>query len=302
MQTTKRYVVVGFLVIAVLIAGCTGGGDEEPVDDMNTTQQVAVTQQDGLTLTFQSVQQTYNEGEPVVLELGMENTGQKMANGIQTELYGADFIAQEPPQFAGKSSLRPVDTPSNQPGESTTVTWQISNPVNLDSGFSETFPANVRVKYNYQTTATASFTAVSGRDYSGSGSPITTRTTAGPLTVDVNMDSPTPIYPGDGSRTEISVPLVITNQGDGDVADINGEPRPVHILNAEFPNTDRASLDCPPTVNLYDNTRRIICTASMPSDVFEQEFMVQFDLGYDYFETQQTTFAVQGIEGDQSAR
>lgn len=297
--TTKKYVAVALLLVVVLSAGCVGGGDDTE-DDMNQTERVSVTQNDGLTLTFQSLQPTYTEGEPVVLELGMENTGQKMANGIQKKLFGADFIAQVAPQFPGKPSLRPVDQAANKPGEKTTVTWQINNPVNLDAGFTETFPANVRVTYNYQTTATASFTAVSGKDYSGDGSVVTTRTTAGPIGVEVDMTSPTPVYPSGGSNTEVSVPLVLTNRGDGEVANLNGDPQPIHILDAEFPNTDRATLSCPPTVSLFDGTRRIICTAQLPTDVFEQQFMIRLDLGYDYFETQKTSFQVRGLEGDQS--
>lgn len=297
--TAKKYLAVTFLILTVLIAGCVGGEEEEPT---NETEQVAVTQNDGLTLSLHSQRPTYAEGEPVVLELQMENTGQKMANGIETALFGADFIAQVPPQFPGKQGLRPVDTQANEEGEQTTVTWQINNPVNLDNGFTETFPANVRVNYNYQTTATASFTLVSGKDYSGSGTPVTTTTSAGPLDVVMDMESPRPIYPSGGDTTEISVPLEITNKGDGKVADMNGDPQPVNIMNAEFPNTDRASIDCPPTVSLFDKTRRTICTAHVPSDVFEQEFMVRFDLAYDYFETDRTTFDVRGLEGDQSAR
>jgi hypothetical protein len=286
----------------VLLAGCTSGGSDVG-DDTNATDRVSVTQDDGLTLTFRSVKDTYGEGEPVVLELGVENTGQKPANGIEKALYGADFIAQKQPQFQGKSSLRPVDQSSNQPGEKTTVTWRITNPVNLDTGFTQTFPANVRVKYNYQTTATASFTAVAGNDHDESdSSPVTTRTTAGPLGVTVDIQTPTPVYASDGEHSSVNIPVVITNRGDGRVAGLNGDARNIQITQAAFPNTDAASLNCPETVSLYNGERHVPCTAQVPADVFEQQFTMQIDLAYDYFETQSTTFDVRGLEGDQSGR
>lgn len=303
----SRYVLIGFLVVAVALAGCLdifgGGSTEEPVDDTEneTVQRVSVTQNDGLTLRFQSFSQQYSEGEPIVLELTLENTGQRVAEQIEKELFGASFIAGAQPQFPGQTMLRGVDQGNNRDGESTVIQWQVPNPVDLELGTTETFPAGARVKYNYETTARGSFTIVSSREFEGSGSPITTQTTAGPLSVSIELDSPKPVFQGATGTTQLSVPVRVTNIGDGKVADINGEPQPIHVIRAEFPNTDRASLECPPTISLFDGTRRVICTATVPTDVFEQQIAIRLDLSYDYFETQKTSFSVEGAEGDLSS-
>lgn len=292
-------VLITCLIAAVLLSGClSGGGDTDPG---NETERATVTPDDGLTLSFRSYTDLYSEGEAIVLELDLENTGQARAEEIDVRLFGASFIAGEEPQFPGNQNLRGVDLSDDEPGEQTTVTWQIRNPVDLENGMTEAFPAGVRIRYTYGTTARAAFTIVPGNSFQGNDAPITTDTSAGPIDVDIDISSPKPVYSGGDSTATISVPIRFTNRGDGRVADIHGNPQPIHILRAEFPNSDRATLECPPTVSLFDGTRRIICTAEVPANVFEEQLSVRLELGYDYFERVDTTFRVRGLPGDQSA-
>ncbi len=290
---STRSVLVLVLVAAVLVAGCVESEEEpEPVDD---EEQVTMTQHDGLSLAFRSYDEVYPEGDPVILELALENTGERRAENIEARLFGADFIAGKPPQFSGTSSLRGVDVDENRAGEDTTITWELENPVSLSAGNTETFPAGVRVRYNYETAAQASLTIVDEDQFDGNESQITPRVTAGPVSIAFDITSPQPVYSEEGQDTvEIPVPVRVTNDGDGEVADINGDPRPIQVVEASFPDSDSATLDCPPTVSLFDGTRRMMCTAHVPADVFERELRIQLRLTYDYFETQRTTFSVQG--------
>lgn len=301
MRTTQKQVLVALLVITVLVAGCVGGGSEEE-PDTNQTERVSVTQNDGLTALFSSRKDTYREGEPIEFELVLENTGERMANGITTQLTGASFIAGVEPQFPGRPSLQPVDRSENKAGEDTRVRWQIANPVNLERGFVESYPAKAWINYNYQTRARGAFTAVSGKDFDGESSPITTQTSAGPLSVDIEMESPTPVYPSDNQQTEIPVSVKVVDRGDGAVENLNGDQQPIHVQTAEFPNTDKAALECPPTISLFDGEGRLSCTAYLPSDVIEEQFTMQIVFAYSYLETQELSFQIEGLEGDQSSR
>lgn len=295
----KRVHLVTILIVTLIFAGCTTSEQEQP--DINGTQ-IQVTQDDGLTLDFGSIASTYREGEQIVLELNAKNTGQKPAQNIQTRLFGASFIAGTQPTFPGQTILDGVDRSKNQPGQQTTVTWQIPNPVDLDAGDSDDYTAGVRVLYGYQTTARGTFTLVPQQNFDGNQAPIATRTTAGPLGVDIQVSSPKPIPRTNQETVKEPIAIQIRNNGDGRVADIRGDPLEVQVLNAEFPNTDKATITCPPSVRLYDNTGVIRCTARLPTDVYRQQMTLKLDLGYYYFEEQDTTIRIEGMPGDQSMR
>ncbi len=280
------------LLVAVLLAGCVGGGETEPVNDTET---VSVTQTEGLSMDFYPYDRVFAEGNPVILELNLENTGEGRAENIETALFGAGFVAGQPPAYAGDTRLRGVNLDENRAGADTVVGWEIDNPVSLSQGVRETYTAGVRVSYDYQTTADASLTLVSEQNFDGDDAPVTTSTTAGPLGVEFDITSPEPVYSEEEEETtEISVPVRIQNLGSGEVADLDRQSRPVHVMYAEFPETDAATLDCPPTVRLFDDYATLRCTATVPTDVFERDLRMELHMEYSYFQREQTAFDIEG--------
>lgn len=298
----NRYLPVLSLLLLILLAGCTSpfGNGETAANE--TDQQLRITQNDGISMSFQSLQPSYIEGEELVFQLDMQNTGERTASSIQKELFGASFIAGADPYFSGKSRLVGVDKGTERSGEETSVVWRFSNPVNLEAGVPQTFPAGVRVSYDYATRARASFTIVPRSSFTGDSSPVTTQNTAGPLQVAVDVESPKPIFRSDTGTTQTSIPVEITDVGDGTVANIDGQRQDVQIVSAEFLNAVDASLDCPDTVQLFDGSRRFICSADLPSDVFRQQLTMEMSIAYPYFELQETSFDVEGLDGNQAAR
>lgn len=288
----SRHVLVLCMMAAIVLAGCTGGETDDP---NNETDQVSVTQQEGLTMAFWSYEEAYLEGDPIMLELELENTAEGQAENIETALFGADFVAGEEPRITGSSSLDGVDLSDNEEGEDTTITWEIENPVTLPEGRTDTFRAGVRVGYEYETTTEARITLVSEDNLEGNETPVTPTTTAGPLDVAIDINSPQPVDASDGQdMAELFIPIQVTNSGSGEVADLWGDPQPIHVMEAEFPDSDDAVLDCPPTVSLFDGTRRMDCTATVPADVFERQLRMNLQFQYDYFDIQETSFSIQG--------
>lgn len=301
MSERTRYVLAGMLVATILVAGCLGS-DDDPAPVNNTTQQVSPTMDDGVTTSFSSVSSVYTEGEPIVLELDLENTGERRATNIRHRLYGASFVARQDPAFAGKDSLRGVHVGQNQEGESTQVRWQIDNPVDRESGVTtDPIPAGVRVKYNYRTKASATFTVVPEQRFDGESSPVQTERTAGPIDVAIDLETPKDIWQQDSGASEFHIPIEITNVGDGQVANLNQEYQDVQILDAGFAHAQNAEVDCQQSsVMLFEGTRRFTCNARVPSDVFQQQLTFELELAYSYFEQDETSFRVEGLDGDHS--
>lgn len=301
----SRHVPMLVLLAALVVAGCTSplGGDTGDDDEPD----FRITQNDGLSLSFRSLSQTYLEDGQIVLELTLQNTGQKEASGIQTELYGASFLIGTSPDRTPRSTLAGVDRAAEQEGQTTSAIWRILNPVDLDQGDTQPFPAGVRVLYDYATTATGAFRVVPREGFEGGSSRITTENTAGPVKATFTIDSPMPVSSPTGDTVEVSIPVTVRNTGDGTVAsNIDGDTGEIW-MNMSFPNAgDLANVtDCGGssgvhTFQLFDGQRDIICTASITEDVFDTQLTMAADLNYTYFETQETTFRIEGLGGDQS--
>lgn len=293
------------LVATVAVTGCTAlptGGDDD--DD---EQSVRITQNDGLSLAFQSLSDSYLEDGQIVLELTLENTGQREATDIRTELYGASFLINTAPDNVPSSTLSGVDKAAQQSGDSTTAIWRVANPVNLGEGGTQSFPAGVRVLYNYETSASGSFRVVPRRGFEGSSQRITTDNTAGPVQAQFDIDSPKPVSSPSGTAVDVTIPVTVRNRGSGTVAsDLDGTAGSVS-MNVSFQSAGNLAniTDCGGSsgvysARLFDGSRDVICTASITEDVFDTQLTLQADLNYTYFETQETTFRIEGLAGDQT--
>lgn len=304
----RRKTLAVLLVAAVAVTGCTAlpTGDDGD-EDQN---QVRITQNDGLSIAFQSLSDSYLEDGQIVLELTLENTGQRVAENIRAELYGASFLVGTDCSTAGtcpRSSLDGVDKSAQQPGDTTSGVWRVRNPVDLGEGETRSFPAGVRVLYDYETIASGAFRVVPRRGFEGSSQPITTDNTAGPVQARFRIDSPMPVSSPSGNTVDVSIPVRIRNVGPGTVAsDLDGNAGQVS-MNLTFPNAGNVAnvTDCGGSsgtysARLFDGRRDVICTASIQEDVFDTQLTLEADLSYSYFETQETTFRIEGLAGDQT--
>lgn len=304
----RKHISALFLLASIALAGCTalpGGGDGG--DEQDGFQ---MTQSDGLTAQFRTLSTTYAEDGQIVLELSLQNTGQADATNIRTELYGASFLVGESPSSAASSSLDPVDEAAEQPGERTTARWNIRNPVDLAQGDTQDYPAGVRTLYNYSTTSTGSFRVVPREGFEGGSQQISTDNSAGPLFASFKIDSPKPVSRPEGDRVSVSIPVLVRNVGDGTVAQhdsLSGTEGDVH-MNVSFPNAGSVANieECgggstsAHSFRLFDGQREVICTASISTDVFDTQLNIEATFDYSYFETDETSFTIEGMAGDQS--
>ncbi|MFB6294249.1 MAG: hypothetical protein ABEI97_00670 [Candidatus Nanohaloarchaea archaeon] len=300
----NRHVFALALVASILLAGCTalpgqGGGDEE--DEAET--RYRITQNDGLSVSFQSLQPTYFDDGPITLDLSLQNTGQASADDIKAKLYGASFLAGIGISPA-RRTLQGVDKAAQQAGgiATATQTFQADNhSVNLRQGQTQSFPAGVRVMYDYSTNASASFSVVPRRDFTGGSALVTTDNTAGPVKASIKVQSPKPVSAsGSGGTVTVSIPIQVRNVGGGQVVSgIDGSRGDVG-LNVGFPRASSSTASitgCSPSSFQFPrgaSQRRVVCTAEISQDVFDTQLTLQADLDYTYFETQETSFSIEG--------
>lgn len=191
----RRHIAVAVLLVVTALSGCVAlpsDGDDGPSLD--------ITQTDGLSTTFESLSPTYREGEDIALRLTLKNTGEATARDMVAELFGPLFLNTDTcgdlRRGAG-SRLQGVDRAAQQEGGTTAVEWTCTNPVDLPAGDTRDVEAGAVVVYRYSSTARTSFRVVPRATFTGTSSPVTTDTSAGPLSADVGLSSPVTITPPD---------------------------------------------------------------------------------------------------------
>ncbi|MDY6776776.1 MAG: hypothetical protein SVQ76_01560 [Candidatus Nanohaloarchaea archaeon] len=289
------------VVVALAVSGCTalpgGGGGEQQ-------NQVSITSDNGLSLNFRSLSSQYLTGDQVVLQLGVENTGQATATNVKADLTGASWLTDEavsesgPLSQAGQNgaSLEGVDKATGTAGQSTSITWSIdTSKINfgLPQGASDNFRAISEVHYNYETNARASFTAKPRRDIQGQGTSVKTTNTAGPVRAEIDMT--TPVTGG-----TITVPVTITEVGPGNVADATGSTRNAQVKLSTARIVGGHSLSCQgKSYSLFDGQRRVICSVNLGDVTSTTDFTIRLTLSYPYYVTDQASFTMVGTAGTQ---
>ncbi|MCJ7478679.1 MAG: hypothetical protein MUP63_00685 [Candidatus Nanohaloarchaeota archaeon QJJ-7] len=279
-----RYYSIALIIISISLAGCTSipGQDDTSEEPQRSFE---FTPKDGLTVSFSSLKSRYQNGEQMILEAEIENTGQATAENIEAQLFGASFISGN--EYVG--TLQGVDRAAEQPGERALPEWTPTADASLVSGGERSFDAGVEVSYKYSTTVAAPFTIVPREDFNGGNSEVSADNSASPVHASVDMTTPKPVI-GDGG-VEISVPVTIQNIGEGEVDSVN--------IDASLPNSDASVSRCGGDVPLYDDRREVICHVSLPSDLVvpETTLNLKMELGYTYTETTATTFKVEELPG-----
>lgn len=305
-----RTLFVFCVVAAVGLAGCTAPGQgNQQEDEVETT--FRITQNNGITISFQSLQQKYFEDGQIVLDFSVQNTGQSQITNLTARLFGASFLAGERLQLS-RTRLQGVDQAAKQPGAIATATFQKQNPVDLRQGETQSYPVGVRVMYDYNTSASAAFRVVPRDQFEGRSELVTTDNTAAPVKAGVSVQSPKPVSARSGAdNTSVSVPVVIRNVGGGKVVQNIAGDRGQVAVDVSFP------LASPSTAKITDcggsgsgetrvsfprgsTQRRIVCTAVISGDVFDTQLTIDVGLDYTYFQAVDTTFQVEGLSGDQT--
>ncbi len=191
-----RTLALMLLVAAVATAGCTSlfGGDGEDGPD------VRITEDDGLSTTLTSLSSTYREGEDIGLRLAVANTGEAPARDITARLFGPLFLNVDTCGDMYRdvaSRLTGVDRAAAQDGQETAVEWTCTNPVDLPAGETQDVRAGAVVAYRYNTTASASFRVVPRETFTGTSSPVSTDSSAAPVSAEIDLSSPVTLTPPD---------------------------------------------------------------------------------------------------------
>lgn len=255
------------LGLAVLVAGCTL---QPPSDDGGD---ITLTPSDGLTATLEPSASSIVDGDSMVVELALQNTGGSTARVTAATLFGAAA-------FNGCVATRALDDPivlnpaipaADQIGGQTRLQWSCDSvSTTLGSGESDSFPVGAEFTYGYNTTARTSFTVVRpGETASGSGQG--TSNTAGPVHATIGVADPARVDDG-----AVSLPITITNVGDGDVVgDVS--------LAASTPQSAGTVEQCPETVSLIEGRRDVLCRISFnraPSSGTQVLVAVEMDYAY----------------------
>jgi len=131
----------------VFVAGCTG-------------RSVRVDENRGVTINlFSSDPTSTKSGNPVILELEIENIGGTTATDVTAELLGvqnqwrlttAGFPPVPDTQVKGPYRLRPPAIDKDLPGDFKIIQWELVTP-SVSQGIAPDYPITARVSYDYNT-------------------------------------------------------------------------------------------------------------------------------------------------------
>ncbi len=283
---TRTRLVLG-LALAVLVAGCTqvpglpGEGDGPDV---------TITPEDGLTVALEPSSRSIRNGDGLVVELDVENTGQHDAGIEAATLFGSSIFdgctADREPSQDQPITLNAALPDADQVGGQTRLGWTCESvSTALDSGESDAFPVGVETTYTYGTTARTSFT-ISRPDDTAAPSGQSSTNTAAPVHATIDVADPAVIESDDD---QVSLPITVENVGDGEVAgDVS--------LSVATPQSPGTVTQCPGTVSLIDGSRDVLCRVSFSGSPPSSgtQIIVEVDLDYRYTERAETSVTVTG--------
>lgn len=273
------------LMIAVAVAGCT----QFQPSDTGEEPGVEVTSNDGLSLELTPSERTVDQGDRLVVDTLVRNTGESDAsvNGMQrygaTAFSGCSLPQDRRPTAADPISLRGALASVDRPGGQVQLQWtcQLGLDAGLTAGESDRFTFGVAATYEYTTTARTSF-AIDGEDVSPIGE--RTSNTGAPVHATLSVPDPAPLE----DRT-LSIPISLANVGDGEV------DGPVSI-DLDLP-TRTTEIDCPDEVELVSGGRDVLCSVEFPvidTPSAGTQVFIRADLRYNYTERTETTVEIRG--------
>lgn len=265
------------VLFAVMLSGCTalpggllGGGDQGP-------------DAQGLSISLQQLESFSLEGEEVTLQLRAENVGQGTAQDIRAQIFGA-FSSDS----TNLGALQGIDRAAGQSGESLIHEWSRTTSGDVAEGETETLETGVKVTYDYDTRAVIPV-QLDPESFVTSTSTVSVGNTAAPVQVSSDLESP---IPTGGEETEFSIPITVTNAGEGELeSDVSLAPELVDPPS-------EVSLDCggsPVTLSVTDEGTTT-CTLSVPEDgvPFQTEVQIRVTAAYTYSQETTTTVSIRG--------
>lgn len=295
----RKTLLTALLVFTVALAGCTQlQGDS---NDDNNDDQVTVTQNDGLSIDFSSVSNEYYAGEQARFEAEVENTGEASATLQSMSLYGASWASGQS-LLSGTATLDGAEQSNNIAGQSSVYSVNVGlDSINLNQGQQDSYPIGLQTEYTYSTEARSSITLMDEQTYrenQNSRTQMQTDTTAGPIRISFKGNTP---YPDRDSS--VSIPLQITDVGDGRLAEDDQGTPVITDLTVEVEGEDVTLLDRSDSIKIYEGSRQFYAELntgqeSNGNQIFdpspESSYTLIARANYTYVEQDQTQVTVIG--------
>jgi hypothetical protein len=298
-KSQKLVLLILPLLAVVMISGCTGSG--------------GATFGTGVTIlnwepTFSSVESNDN----LQFRLRVQNQGEALALGVTPIITGIvpeDWgLAQYTGFGYGQSfDLEPPDRIQNTEGEIRQITFDVLAP-DLPKGTTQTFTPQIRLYYNYETTASKLITLVNDQELKrlqDQGQTLSSKDTvssAGPLKVTVNAGKFIKAREGGVSRI-LPITVDIQNVGGGVVSTKGSSANDYKVALDVHTTSGRLGIDCTQSgiygsnnvITLWKGqSATVTCLVQINSVISTEEANIQAILDYDYYIDASTTVTVTG--------
>jgi hypothetical protein len=299
-------ILAAFPILAIIaISGCitgTTGGATGP----------------GIVITKWEPDFSYLEsGQLLTLDLDVQNQGGEEAVDVEAVLTGIDLdewdVESGSRTQEDMHDLSPANPEYNTQGETDTAQWVLEAP-DLPEGIEQTYNPQIRVYYEYKTTATKPILLVNEnelRRLAQSGQSLQTQAgqySGGPLSITVTTGSQ--IRAPENRDPSFPITIVLENTGGGVILkknsgrqDADQEDDYIVELSIELPSGLSMESDCSEfrsrgEVKLSGGRQRsITCDVEFnnPPDIAEQK-TIQILAEYDYYIDRTTSVTVKGVD------
>jgi len=302
----KKYILTFFLVLAILLSGCSeipdfgsfGGGNGGSDSRM------------GLVInTFEpDIRQKYS-AEPTVFRVKLQNTGSETAFDVEARLTNIDEFQSYSHPTKRFQKIPPKTTTATGEAPEVTWSWDLDAPV-VPKGTKITFKPRLQIIYTYKTDTVRSITVmpeIELREYTDSGKPfpsdIVSKST-GPVSLDVDIKGPIRHYQ---SKITFPISLIVQNVGGGIVCreECTDHERDYNRIDLFLETRDVRLKDCElDNIRLTDNRATVVCNAEIDDSIFfgliqmgtkqVTKKNIRFNIVYTYITDKVTTIEVMG--------
>jgi hypothetical protein len=217
MKNAKNKTVLGLMILAAIVSGCTGGGGTEEDEGSSS---VTVDE-------FSAFPNPVPGGQNVQFRLTLVNDGGTDASNVYARLFNPPFGGGSQAFSATSGSVSPdyrtlafenLNTGTDQtPAVPQTRQVDFSSP-NLGPDREVGYSFKSYIAYNYSTTGTAEVQIMGEDKYRDEGSPQNSaglENSRAPIQMEIRTPTPIPIYDDSSSSVEKQFCAIVRNQGSG---------------------------------------------------------------------------------------
>lgn len=214
MSAKNRNSALILLMVIAVASGCAQGDTDEGV---------TIEQEAGVNIeSFTATPSEIYEGQPVTLDLQLNNKGGSEARDVEAKLYNVAFEGtrswsiQSGAQEMEYNNLRSANPDTETPSRSVSQVWTLEAP-EIDGDRRIPYNFNTRVFYKYKTNSVTDITVMSGQQFRNSDEAKerpTLDNSGGPIQMEVRTRSPVVFYEGADDTTS-NFCVIVKNVGDG---------------------------------------------------------------------------------------